>query len=57
MSDTPEPMTPTDPERHGDAEPDTDDLEVPVDPADPLKRDGEEDMPSLDPTPPPIAPD
>ena len=49
------------PEDHdGQQSPEAGDLDAPIDPVDPLKRDDartEERQPGLDPTPPPIAPD
>jgi hypothetical protein len=49
------------PEDHDGQQPtETDDLDAPIDPVDPIKRDDDdraERQPGLDPTPPPIAPD
>ncbi len=56
---TPQPVDVPD-EHDGERPGRNDDLELPIDPADPLKRgddEPEEEQPGLDPTPPPIAPD
>lgn len=63
MSDpTPQPLHPEDPEHAGDRSPENDEAETggvgtAIDPADPLKREGEDDMPGLDPVVPVIPAD
>ena len=57
MDASTDPMQPEEPDEHGDRSDPADDLGVAVDPTDPLKRGGGDDMPGLDTATPPLPTD